>query len=164
MATLEGEGARHVAKPPTCGDPQAELCVLTNEEGFIEEADVVENRAANDNRGQNDRPVVHEVIAKLVGTFGVESAHRDDPAVRRVIAGKIDEVAVDEANVRAASERGQLALKLLRRPEVVSIKDGDELAARFAHRAISRGRSPEPRGLDDLQFVDLAIQPLQDDP
>ena len=143
MATLEGESARHVAKPPTCGDPQAELCVLTNEEGFIEEADVVENRAANDNRGQHDRPVVHEVITKLVSALGVESAHRDDPAVRPVIAGKIDEVAVDEADVPAASERGELVLQLLGRPEVVSIQDGDELAARFAHRAIARGGSPD---------------------
>ena len=114
------------------GDPQAELCVLTNEEGFIEEADVVENRAANDNRGQHDRPVVHEVITKLVSAFGVESAHRDDPAVRPVIAGKIDEVAVDKADVLAVSERGELVLQLLGRPEVVSIQEGDELAARFA--------------------------------
>src|SRR5215204_2949118 len=147
MATLEGESAWDVTESPTCGDPQAELCVLTNEEGFIEETDVVENRAANDKRGRHDRRVVHEIIAKLVSAFGVKSAHRDDPAVRRVIAGEIDEVAVDEANVCAASERGQLALKLLRRPEVVSIKDGDELAARLAHRAIERDGCPEPRRL-----------------
>ena len=37
-----------MAEPPLLCDPQAELRVLTNEQGFVEESDVVENRAAND--------------------------------------------------------------------------------------------------------------------
>ena len=35
---------------------------------------------------------------------------RDDASVRRVVTGKIDEVAVDEADAFAARERGKLAL------------------------------------------------------
>ena len=163
MPTLEGEGARHVAKPPLFRDPQTELGVLADAEGLVEEPDIVENGAADDNRGRHDRPVVHEVVAKLVRAFGIEAAHRDDAAVRRVIAREIDEIAIDEADLPAACESGELALELLRRPEVVSVQEGDELASRLAQGAIARGGLPQPRRLDDPELLDLAGQPLQHD-
>ena len=58
---------------------------------------------------------------------------------------KLDEIAVDEADLLAACESGELALELLRRPEVVAVQDGDELAFRFAQCAIARGRLPQSR-------------------
>src|SRR4051794_32511145 len=118
MATLEGVGARDVAEPPLFRDPQTELGVLADAERLVEEADIAENQAADDKCGRQDRRVMHEVVAKVACTFGVEAAHRDDAAVRRVIAGELDEIAVDEACLRVACESGKLALQLLRRPEV----------------------------------------------
>ena len=69
-------------------------------------ADIIEDGAADDSRRRHDRPVVHEVVAKLVRAFGIEAAHSDDAAVRRIIAREIDEIAVHEADLAAACKAG----------------------------------------------------------
>ena len=106
MPTLEGVGAREVAEPPLFRDPQTELGVLADAERLVEEADIAEDRAADDNRGRHDRRVMHEVLAKLACAFGVEAAHRDDAAVRRVIAAELDEIAVHEADLPLRAKAG----------------------------------------------------------
>src|SRR4051794_9036744 len=121
MPSLEGVGPREVAEPPLFRDPQTKLGVLADAERLVEEADIAEDQAADDNRGRHDRRVMHEVLAKLACAFGVEAANRDDAAVRGVIAAELDEIAVHEADLLAACESGELALELLRRPEVVSV-------------------------------------------
>src|SRR3954470_1776441 len=163
MATLEGVGARDVAEPPLFRDPQTELGVLADAERLLEEANIAEDQAAYDECGRHDRRAIHEVLTKLVCAFGVETAHRDDAAVRRVIAVELDEIAVHKADLPAAFESGELALELLRGPEVVSIQEGDELASRLAHGAIARARLPKPWCLDDPEVRDLAGQPIQHD-
>ena len=50
MPSLEGEGSHHVAEPPLFRDAQIELGVLTDAEGLVEEPDILENGAADDNR------------------------------------------------------------------------------------------------------------------
>src|SRR5215211_2627364 len=127
MPTLESEGARHVAEQPLLRDSQIKFGVLADAEGFIEEADFLENGTAEHDRGRHDRPVVHEVITKVLRTFGMEATHRDNAAIHRVISGEIDEIAVDEPDARVACESGQLALEFLRSPEVIAVQERDEL-------------------------------------
>src|SRR6185295_11687307 len=74
-----------------------------------------------------------------------------------------DEIAVDEAYPPAASESGELAFKLLRRPEVVAIQDGDELAASLADTTIPGGGLSKSRRLDDPELLNLAGKLFQHD-
>ena len=105
------------------------------------------------------QPVRHAVPMLSIDTetdTTAAGAEKFDLRVRKALG-------LGEADPPVACESGELALELLRRPEVVSVQEGDELASRLAHGAIARARLPKPWCLDDPELFDLAGQFFQHD-
>jgi hypothetical protein len=121
---------------PPGGQPEAELPVLSRRQRGIERPDAVDRAASN----QHIRSARHEALAE---EFRVDVAFAPRRLFReQELPAIVDErrPAVGRRRIRASLQTSDLALQLVRRPQVVSVDERDEFPARLLDAAIARRR------------------------
>ena len=152
-APLDDQGRVDQVNGMPAGDPQPHVIIFAGRQGFVKQADLIEEFPAHHHRGR-----AHQTQGKaglenhpgrlLVPLFGVDPHTVSDP----------DLFGLADQRVRMPGEEFHLADPFAGQPEIVGIQKGDQVPCGCLNARVP-GRADPPVGLaDDLDPVPISVE------